>query len=377
MRRTLEADVIAESLARLVSLYDTGNTVVCSFSAGKDSGVCLELCILAARETGRLPVQVTMRDEEIMLPGTYEYAERVADRPEVEFHWLIAGQPVVNCFDRKEPYWWVFDPAEEERWVRRPPERAEWIEEQHIEAISSLDRFPAPPGGRTYAVIGLRASESPNRLQGIWSSGGWLTKHPNGAGVYKARPIYDWQDGDVWKAIKDGGWDYNHCYDVMARAGMALRRQRVAPPTMSPAGIPMLALASRTWPQWFDAVATRCPGIRTAAMFGRRSVEPVRRQGESWSEAYDRTCVREAPEWIAVRARKCRELALKRHSHHSTKDFPEVKQCERCGTQGSWYRLAMNVYMGDPLGLKTSGLGHLEPEFFREGAGVWGGSPAW
>jgi len=49
----------------MVEVYEAGHHVVVSFSAGKDSGVCLEVCLLAAKETGNLPLDVVMRDEEI------------------------------------------------------------------------------------------------------------------------------------------------------------------------------------------------------------------------------------------------------------------------------------------------------------------------
>ena len=89
-------DVFDEAYERLRELYADGHTVVVAFSAGKDSGVCLELAIMAARDTGRLPVHVSMRDEEIMLPGTFEYAERTAVRPEVDFADVAGRLPAVS-----------------------------------------------------------------------------------------------------------------------------------------------------------------------------------------------------------------------------------------------------------------------------------------
>lgn len=99
-RRYDNKNVFDAAIDRMTELYEQGHRIVVSFSAGKDSGVCLEICLIAAKLTGRLPVEVVMRDEEIMFPGTFEYAERVAARPEVSFHWLIANQPVVNVFNR-------------------------------------------------------------------------------------------------------------------------------------------------------------------------------------------------------------------------------------------------------------------------------------
>ena len=73
----LGLNVFDQAIDRLVKEYKDGHRIVVSFSGGKDSTVCLELCIIAATMTNRLPVDVVMRDEEIMHPGTYEYCERI------------------------------------------------------------------------------------------------------------------------------------------------------------------------------------------------------------------------------------------------------------------------------------------------------------
>jgi predicted phosphoadenosine phosphosulfate sulfurtransferase len=102
-RRGLGSTVFDAALERLIALYDEGHRLVISFSGGKDSTCVLNIAILAARATGRLPVEVILRDEEIIFPGTYEYAERVAQRPEVSFNWVYANQPIINVFNRANP----------------------------------------------------------------------------------------------------------------------------------------------------------------------------------------------------------------------------------------------------------------------------------
>ncbi|MGH9821667.1 MAG: hypothetical protein ACREDR_00190 [Blastocatellia bacterium] len=376
--RRLGTDVFSAGLDRIVALYQEGHEVIVSFSAGKDSGVVLELAILAAKMTGRLPVKVVMRDEEIMFPGTFEYSERVAARKdEVEFHWQIANQPVVNVFNRRAPYFWVFDPElKPEQWVRQPPSYAYQIPEKHIQGMVTRDRFPASPGKSLVTMLGMRASESINRKLGIHSSKGYITK-PTPWGARMARPIYDWDDSDVWRAIRENRWDYNNAYDVYTRFGISRRLMRIAPPTLTAAGVGHLGLAAKAWPKWFNKVCERLEGVRTAAQFGRHAVEPIRRQGEQWSETFQRECVDRAPEWIATRAIKARDEMVQTHSKHSAQPFPEVASCPKCGLLSSWKALSKVAYMGDPFGIKT-GLTPIEPEFFRPGAGTWsGGKPTW
>lgn len=376
--QTLNTNVFNEALERIKTIYQKGHRVIVSFSGGKDSTVCLELAILAAEATGRLPVEVMMRDDEIMLPGTFEYCERVAERADVSFNWIIANQPVINIFNREKPYIWVFDPLlSPEEWVRQPPDKeyVMRIPEKHIQGIVIPARFPPSTGKQLFALIGLRADESRTRRMAVHSSKGYLAK-PNEYGTRGMRPIYDWRDGDIWKAILDNGWDYNSAYNVMFRLGMKRKSLRIAPPTQVVEEIERLRIAMKAWPKWFDKVCKRCPGVRSITLFGRRVVEPRRNYGESWQDTYMRECINEAPAWIAERAEKVMKISISSHTHHATTSFPNINPCIRCGRINSWKLMTKAMYSGDPFCNKQSFLKPIDPEFFRKGAGTWGGGKA-
>ena len=376
-RRMLGINVLDEAVDRMARLYSEGHRVVVSFSTGKDSTVALEVCILAAQQTGRLPVEVVMRDEEIMFPDTYEFAERTAARDEVEMTWLVANQPVINVFNRQSPYFWVLDPElPEDKWMRKPPSWVTYIPEKHIDAMTHPDRFPPPEGKNLYAVIGLRADESRHRLYGLFTSGGYITK-PNKYGVANVRPIYDWTHRDVWKMISELKLDYNRSYDVMLRNGLPPKIMRIGPPTMNIHALDSLQMAARAWPKWFDRVCERLPGTRNGVKFGQHALMPSRKLHETWEECFHRTCIDEAPDWIAERATRTKEVYLNRHKNHASTPFPEVHACMSCtGNIASWKKMSMALYNGDPFSLKASFLKYIEPEFFREGAGTWGGKPS-
>jgi predicted phosphoadenosine phosphosulfate sulfurtransferase len=373
-RTSLGINVFDAAVERMKALYAEGHRIVVSWSGGKDSHVCAEICVIAARETGRLPVEVVMRDEEIMFPGTFEFAERQYQRPEFDFHWLFARQPIVNVFDRQSPYWWVFDPyLKPEEWVRQPPSYAEEIKDINIRHMIVPDRFPPPEGKMLIAVIGLRGAESNRRLMGIHNSGGHLTRVPQ-AGTYYARPLYDWQDGDVWLAHKQYKLDYNSAYDVMHRFGIPRHRLRIAPPTLSVNGAAKLQMASKAWPHWFQRVADRLPGVRAVAQFGQVAITPHRNLGETWEQVYQRECIDHAPEWIRERSIRVKDVVLKRHAKHATTPLPEIDPCRHCtGANVSWKKLAKIMYLGDPLSVATDYLGipDVDPEFFRPGSGKW------
>lgn len=324
-------NVFDAAIQRAVDVYkDERNRVIVAFSAGKDSGAVLEVCVMAARITGRLPVEVWMRDEEIMLPGTYEYAERCANRPEIKFHWLWAGQPIINCYNRKEPYFWVFDyQLPPDKWMRKPPPFARKVPLLSMEHIMNPVDFPPPAGGNLVVVMGVRGNESRKRNMLIHMAGGAMSGSKQKNEMH-FRPIYDWKTTDVWLAVKEKGWDYNDAYDTMTRFGFSRDRQRIAPPTMSKHGVDLLQMASKAWPLWFDQLSERLPGVRLAAKYGRRALQPVRRSGESWEQAYQRLNIDEAPEWIRTRSLQYREVTQRQHGKHSSNPIMEIQPCPTC-----------------------------------------------
>jgi len=379
MRLMMGTGVFDAALERMVEVYENPlYRPVVSFSSGKDSTCVLELARIAARLANRLPIEVVMRDEEILLPGSFEYAERIANDPEIDFHWLVAHQPIVNVWNRYQPYFWVFDPSiPKENWVRQPPPNYEYIHEQNIQAVVAPHRFPPPVGGDTVQILGLRVDESILRRRGLASSGGYMTK-ANAFGVRSARPIYDWTDSDVWKAIHENKWDYNTAYDAMHKIGLPRKDMRIAPPTLTTASLRLLQLGAAQWPQWFARVHDRLE-VKSAVLFGKRAVEPRREMGETFEECYKRVCIEEPREkapWISERSTLVMNQVLFKHSRHSSQPFPDKATCVRCGTMNSWMRIGKHMYGGDPFGGK-SGLPPIEPEFFRAGAGFWGGKPTW
>lgn len=367
MRKTLGTDVFTEALNRLLPLYEDGHRVVCCISGGKDSTIALELCVLAATLTSRLPVEACVRDEEIIYPGVPEYLRTIEARDDVILDWYVSRKAMVNVFCRANPFWWIFDERVPEQWVVPWPENAIEIPEPLMKDLVSVVRYPPPEGKRLYTVLGIRAEESRMRALSVASSGGALTRHPDTAGAYRAKPIYDWRDGDVWRAMNENAWPYAAAYDTLARLGVRGRHLRIGPPTMNATTIGQLRLAATAWPQWFGRVCRRLPGVKTAVQFNGRGLAAERLQGETWQQTFDREVLGErAPEWIRERATTARDIMLARHREHATTPFPEVKQCMECGPSGSWKRLVMYLYNGDPFASRISVLPPADYDSFRD-----------
>ena len=179
-------------------------------SGSKDSAVCTELAIIVARARRAAGGRDGARRGD-HVPGTYEYLDRVAQRTDEIRFTPHTNQPIINAFDRYNPYWWVFDPACPELWVRQPPPYAT-CQDLDIRHMVTAERFPAAPGRQCTGCWGARgrvldADAGHPLREGLLHRGRY--------GRVRQQADLRRTDGDVWKAIHEQRWDYNVAYDVM------------------------------------------------------------------------------------------------------------------------------------------------------------------
>lgn len=149
-----------------------------------------------------------------------------------------------------------------------------------------------------------------------------------------------------------------------------VRRAGMVETSVRPVGAERVTFAGRN--------STRLPGVRTAAQFGKRSVQPIRGLNETWEQVFRRECLGpRAPEWIRGRAEWAMNRVTNYHQRHSTQPLPDAVQCRMCeGMTRCWKDLALQLFNGDPFAQRIMVyLPCVEPDFFREGAGKWNGKP--
>jgi predicted phosphoadenosine phosphosulfate sulfurtransferase len=356
-----DRDVYEAALQRMRDAFYRFDRVVVSFSGGKDSTAVLNLALLVAEETGRLPLDVYFWDEEVLHPETIEYVQRVAKDPRVRFKWLCVPIQHRNACSRKEPYWYPWDPEKKDLWVREMPEGAITDVPGFYKGASVPElahRVYGPESGTVADLRGLRADESLRRYRAVARrlNDNWIGTARDGYS-YPCSPIYDWTTADVWTAPRLFHWDYNRTYDLMDMAGMRPDDQRVCPP-YGEEPLKGLWIYREIWPDLWDKMLVRVPGVATAVRYaktelygwGKIDAPP---KGLTWKQWAMNQLDLYPPEYRKVIAASL-QTAIKRHSKQTARPVPMVKADPLTGI--SWRYLAMIVNRGDFKGRRLGNM---------------------
>lgn len=234
MKIHLKDNVWDAALERIRYIFDEFENVIVSFSGGKDSTVTLEMALIVARETNRLPLKVLFLDQEAEWQCVIDYIQEVMDRDEIEPMWFQMPIRLTNSTSNEQHYLHCWEDGSE--WMREKVPYA--ITENDYGTDRFHELFPAIykkhwDGQRLAVLAGVRAEESPARLAGLTTAATykWVTwgKHPNKSREhYNFYPLYDWSYTDIWKSIHDNKWSYSKAYDYFYQYGVSPTKMRVS-----------------------------------------------------------------------------------------------------------------------------------------------------
>ena len=125
----------------------------------------------------------------------------------------------------------------------------------------------------TAFVVGLRATESPNRWRTVSKNPGhrdWFWTTAMKYGNISAYPIYDWNFHDIWKYIYDAGLKYSKIYDFMFKKGYGLQEIRVSS-LIHEKSFKVLVDLPEFEPKTYNKLLKRIKGIQLGHLYGKDS----------------------------------------------------------------------------------------------------------
>lgn len=385
-KKYLDKNVYEAALQRLRLIFDEFETIVVSYSGGKDSTVLLELARQEAQKRNR-QIYALFIDLEGQYQATIEQVERQMLNDETIIPiWICLPLNLRNAVSVFQPHWACWDPEQKPYWIRALPEHDCVISDQDLypfwryrmEFEEFIVEFPKwMANGKKYAsLVAIRADESLNRFKAVARRFGgpkksayydregnivrWGTvldeKHQNIVSLY---PIYDWRVEDIWHFIGKEKVPYARIYDLMHLVGIPLSEQRICQPYGDDQrkGLDLWAV---TEPETWSKVLDRVIGVNYGARYAGQKILGYHRglglpDGHTW-KSYTFFLLSTLPEVMRERYLSNYAVFLEWWMRHGYPVMGEVHDDEtpylaESGRRKlpSWRRLALAILKNDFL----------------------------
>jgi len=322
IKKYFDKNVYDASIERIGFIFKNFERIYVSFSAGKDSGVLLNLVIDYMKQHKiTKKVGLLFIDLEGQYEITIEYAKKILakHRDLLDIYWCCLPLNLRNALSVFEPFWTPWDSDSKDKWIRGFPDFPGVITEKNhsfpffrknMEFEEFILEFGEWYAGdkKTACLVGIRSDESFNRFRTIalkqknmLSNLNWTTKISKEKELYSCYPIYDWSNKDVWIGNYKLEWDYNELYDLFYKAGLKLDQMRICQPygDFQRIGINLFRVIE---PETWARVVNRVSGANFGNIYCGNRILGYRKvklpKGHSW-ESYTKLLLETLPKATA------------------------------------------------------------------------------
>ena len=226
-------DVVTATRNRIKNVFSNNVKVYLSFSGGKDSLVMADI-ILKMIQSGEIDAKlltVLFVDEEAIYTSVEEKVLEWRKKfilAGANFDWWCVEVKHFSAYNQltNDESYTCWDHTKEDVWVRRPPPFAL---RNHPDLRPGIDNYQAfiPKVTRDgIQLVGVRASESVQRLQYMAGMNLGVGKFITGKNIIY--PIYDWAANDVWLYLLNEKIDIPIVYLWMYQTGTKKNQLRIS-----------------------------------------------------------------------------------------------------------------------------------------------------
>lgn len=235
VKRFIEANVYDEAKRRIHHILDLHDSAVVCFSGGKDSLATLYLVREVYEERGLGNVQVMFRDEEFIPSVVIDFVSSFRSKDWLDLHYFCVPLLSSRFVLGKTTDYVQWD--EDRPHIREKPDYAITLRPEDkglvLDQFSGDDYFVDRLGlkGKVAFINGIRASESLIRLRSsVEKLNDNYINASSSKRVAMCKPIFDWEENDVFRYFYEKSIPYCAIYDSQIWAKQILR---VATPMVS------------------------------------------------------------------------------------------------------------------------------------------------